>query len=321
MSPRRRAKDEGSAEDESRDSADSFLQQAAQISEPAWDETGALIPLEPGEVVGDRFRIEGLTGSGGMGVVYRAEDLVAGGQAAVKILALSSPSIRRRLLREAAVLAELSHPCIVRYIAHGATSRDLPFLAMDWLEGEDLARRLARAPVAVGDALSIVRRACQGLSAAHARGIVHRDVKPSNLFLVGGEPAAARVIDFGVARMEAGTGTLTRPGAFIGTAGYMAPEQAAEATDVDARADVYSLGCVLFECLTGRPPFVGRPAALLVKVLQEKAPRASACRPDLSDAVDSLLGRLLAKNREDRPRDAFELLRAIDQLDGSAIRR
>jgi eukaryotic-like serine/threonine-protein kinase len=316
MSPPRRRK----AEDESRDSADSFLQQAAQIVEPAWGETGALLPLEPGEVVGDRFRIGALTGSGGMGAVYRAEDLVAGGQAAVKILAVPSLSIRKRLLREAAVLAELSHPCVVRYIAHGTTSRDLPFLAMDWLEGEDLARRLARAPVAVGDALSIARRACQGLSAAHARGIVHRDVKPSNLFLVGGEPAATRVIDFGVARMEAGTGTLTRPGAFIGTAGYMAPEQAAEATDVDARADVYSLGCVLFECLTGRPPFVGRPAALLVKVLRETAPRASASRPDLSDAVDSLLARLLAKNREDRPRDAFELLRAIDDLGGKIVR-
>jgi serine/threonine protein kinase len=320
MSPRRRAKDEGGAEDESGDSADSFLQQAAQIFEPAWDETGALIPLEPGEVVGDRFRIEVLAGSGGMGAVYRTEDLVAGGKAAVKILAVPSPSIGKRLLREAAVLAELSHPCVVRYLAHGTTSRDLPFLAMDWLEGEDLARRLARAPVAVEDAMSIVRRACQGLSAAHARGIVHRDIKPSNLFLVGGEPAAAKVIDFGVARMEAGTGTLTRPGTFIGTAGYMAPEQAAEATDVDARADVYSLGCVLFECLTGRPPFVGRPAVLLVKVLQVKAPRASSVRRDLSGAVDSLLARLLAKNREERPRDAFELLRAIDALGGKIVR-
>jgi serine/threonine protein kinase len=299
---------------------DSFLRQAAAISEPAWGDGGSPASFQAGEVVEGRFRIEALAGSGGMGAVYRAEDLATGARAAVKILAQPSPSIRKRLLREAVVLAELSHPCIVRYLAHGTTSGDLPYLAMDWLDGADLQHRLARAPMTADEALSLVRRASEGLAVAHARGIVHRDVKPSNLFLVGGEPAATKVIDFGVAHLEAGTGTLTRPGTSVGTAGYMAPEQAAEATDVDARADVYALGCVLFECLTGRRPFVGRPASLLVQVLRNEAPRARTLRPDLSDAIDALLSRLLAKDREERPRDAAALLGALDDLGGDIVR-
>jgi serine/threonine protein kinase len=183
---------------------------------------------------------------------------------------------------------------------------------MDWLEGEDLAERLARAPLDVGDSLALVRKASEGLAVAHARGVVHRDVKPSNLFLVGSDPAAVKVIDFGVARVDSGAVNLTRPGSSLGTAGYMAPEQAMEAADVDARADVYGLGCVLFECLTGRPPFVGRPAALVVKVLRDKPPAPSTLRAGISAKIDALVARLLAKDRAERPGDAAEVVRAID---------
>jgi serine/threonine protein kinase len=291
---------------------DSFLREAAAVSEPHSIDMAAAFALEPRYVIADRFRIERRAGRGGMGAIYKAEDLQTGGHVAVKIVARQSGSARERFQREAVLLAELVHPRIVRYVAHGATPAGMPFIAMDWLDGEDLAERLAHGCLDVTESLALVRRASEGLAVAHGRGVVHRDIKPSNLFLVKGDPASVKVIDFGVARIDTVGTALTRPGSSLGTAGYMAPEQAAEAGDVDARADVYGLGCVLFECLTGRPPFVGRPASLLVKVLREKAPRPSELRAGISAEVDALVGRLLAKDRAERPGDAAELVRTID---------
>jgi serine/threonine protein kinase len=268
--------------------------------------------------VADRFLIERLAGSGGMGAVYRALDRTSGQHVAVKVM--SRQKDEKRFHREAAVLAELSHPRIVRYVAHGVAPDGTAFLAMDWLDGEDLAARLARlahgagAAFTVEESLRLVRNASLGLSFAHARGVIHRDIKPSNLFLVGGDPEAVRVIDFGVARLEAGAAALTREGTSLGTVGYMAPEQAADASDVDARADVYSLGCVLFECLTGRAPFVGGSAALVAKVLRQPPPRPSTLRPELSDAVDGLLLATLAKSRDARPASAADLAHRIETL-------
>ena len=299
---------------EAAESVDSFLREAAAISEPASGELPAG-RLEAGQIVGERFRIERLAGTGGMGAVYRAEDLSTGARAAVKVVGVQSASAGERFLREGVVLAELSHPCIVRYVAHGLTPQGLPFLAMDWLEGEDLCARLARSALDARESLAVARRAIEGLAVAHARGVVHRDIKPSNLFLVGGDPALTKIIDFGVARLEAGSTTLTRPGTSLGTAGYMAPEQAMEAADVDARADFFALGCVLYECLTGRPAFGGRPAAVLVKVLREQPTKPSELRPGLGDGVDALVARLLAKDRDARPQDAAEVLRALDALE------
>jgi serine/threonine protein kinase len=296
------------------DSVDSFMREAAAISEPTPSEALPWTLLEAGDLVGDRFRIERLAGRGGMGSVYRAEDLRTGTHAAVKVTGRQTVAVRERFLREAAVLAELSHPRIVRYVAQGLTPQGCPFLAMDWLDGEDLCERLARKGLDAVESLAVVRRACEGLAVAHARGVVHRDIKPSNLFLVGGDPAGTKVIDFGVARVEAAVTTLTRPGTSLGTAGYMSPEQAMEAADVDARADVFALGCVLYECLTGRPAFGGRPAAVIVKLLRDNPRRPSELVPDLDASVDALVARLLAKDREARPRDAAEVLRELDAL-------
>jgi eukaryotic-like serine/threonine-protein kinase len=296
------------------DSVDSFLREAAAISEPGAGEALPAGRLEAGEIVGERFRIERLAGTGGMGAVYRADDLTTGGHAAIKVTGVQSASAGERFLREGVVLAELSHPCIVRYIAQGLTPRGSPFLAMDWLEGEDLCLRLARSGLEVAESLAVARRVCEGLEVAHARGVVHRDIKPSNLFLVGGDPAATKIIDFGVARVEAGAAMLTRPGTSLGTAGYMAPEQAMEAKDVDARADFFALGCVLYECLTGRPAFGGRPAAVLVKVLRDQPPRPSELRAGLDGEVDALVARLLAKDREARPGSAQEVLQQLDAI-------
>jgi eukaryotic-like serine/threonine-protein kinase len=153
---------------------------------------------------------------------------------------------------------------------------------MEWLEGEDLSARLSRGALPLGDALTVVRRAAEGIGAAHARGIIHRDVKPSNLFLVGGDPSRLKVLDFGIARLGMATQTLTRTGGLLGTIGYMAPEQALDPKRADARADVFSLGCVLYECLTGQPPYVGAtPVAVLSKLLCDEPPVPSLSRPGL----------------------------------------
>jgi serine/threonine protein kinase len=300
--------------DSTPDSIDSFIRAAGALSEPGAGDV-PLLSLENGALLADRFVIERLADSGGMGAVYRAFDRATGLDVAVKVMARQKESMEQRFLREAAVLAELSHPRIVRYVAHGLTAEGVPFLAMDWLEGEDLARRLSRAALSIEESLRMVHNASLGLALAHERGVIHRDIKPSNLFLVGGDPLAVKVIDFGVARLEgARAAALTRSGTSLGTVGYMSPEQTADASDVDARADVYSLGCVLFECLTGRAPFVGGSAALVAKVLRQPAPRPSDLRRELSDEIDALLRAVLAKNRDDRPTDACDLARRIDAI-------
>jgi serine/threonine protein kinase len=299
---------------EDRDSADSFLREAAAISDPALDEPVVLPPLPLGELVGDRFIVEARAGSGGMGAVYRAHDRTTNAYAALKVMAKPHRSGAERFAREARVLAEMSHPAIVRYLTHGTAPNGLPFLAMDWLEGEDLAARLGRSGLGVRESLALVRRACEGLAVAHGKGVVHRDVKPSNLFLVGGDPASCKVIDFGVARLGENVHALTRPGTSLGTVGYMAPEQALEARDVDARADVYAIGCVLYECITGVAAFVGRPVIVIAKVLNQLPPRPSEVRPELGGALDALVMKLLAKDRDARPRDAAALLGELDAL-------
>jgi tetratricopeptide (TPR) repeat protein/predicted Ser/Thr protein kinase len=266
-----------------------------------------------GEKLNGRFLVEELAATGGMGSVYRGRDLDTGAAVAIKALAFAhSP---RRFSREASVLSELRHPAVVRYIAHGSSQTGVPCLVMEWLAGEDLSQRLRRKSLTVNESLRLVRRAAEGLASAHAQGVVHRDIKPSNLFVVDDDPAALKVVDFGVARRLESGQTLTRAGNMLGTVGYMAPEQAMGATDVDARADVFALGCVLFECLTGRPAFEGQhDVAVLAKVLREEPPRISQLRPELEGPLDGLLSKLMAKDRAQRPADATELLSLLDTL-------
>src|SRR5262249_37108041 len=261
-----------------------------------------------------------------MGVVYRAKDRTTGGAVALKILHDQAPaSHRERLLREARVLAALTHPAFVRYLDFGHTDTGKPFLAMEWLDGEDLAARLRGGGVTAGDAILITTRVASALGVAHQRGVVHRDVKPSNLFLVGGDPGRVKLLDFGIARIQAAADVMTRTGAPIGTPRYMAPEQARGARDVDARADVFSLGCVLFECLTGRPPFPGDGyAAVFAKILLEEAPTIGAFRDDLPPALEDLVARMLAKDPHARPRDGAAVateLEAVGELGAAQTRR
>jgi hypothetical protein len=280
---------------------------------------GSAERLMPGDSVFDRFVVERLAGSGGMGSVYRAVDRTTGEPVALKVMARRGQD-PARFSQEARVLSELIHPAIVRYVMHGVTAHGEPFLVMEWLAGEDLGQRLTRAGLSVAESIAVVRRVAEGLAAAHARGVVHRDVKPSNVFLVEGDPSRAKLLDFGIVRLQLSADPpsippLTQTGTVLGTVGYMSPEQAIADRAIDARADVFALGCLLFEGLTGRPPFTGaHVVAVLAKVLREDAPRLRDLRPDLPPALDGLLARMLSKDREARPADGGAVLREFYTL-------
>ncbi|MCC7541310.1 MAG: protein kinase [Deltaproteobacteria bacterium] len=272
--------------------------------------------VRPGDVISDRFVLEHHVASGGMGAVWRARDRTDGDRAvAIKLVAVPSDEHARRFAREIDALRRLEHPGIVRLVAYDLAGGATPWLAMEWLDGEDLAARLRRGPLDVASALDLVERVSHTLAFAHARGLVHRDLKPANLFLVGGDTASPKLLDFGLARGAELRTTITASGTMLGTPGYMAPEQARGEPDVDARADVFSLGCVLYECLTGRAAFAGAHVmAVLVKVLLEPAPRASEVTPGIPDALDALVNAMLAKERDGRPADASALAAALSAL-------
>ncbi|MDC0742502.1 serine/threonine-protein kinase [Polyangium mundeleinium] len=275
--------------------------------------------MNRGEVVAGRFVIEHRAGAGGMGAVYRAHDRTTSLPVALKVIHQPASDATRRFDIEARALAELSHPHVVRYVTHGLSEAGFPYLVMEWLEGEDLAARLARGPLTLEESLLLARRVAAGLGAAHARGIVHRDVKPTNLMLVGRTIEGVKLVDFGLAQFGNTSRKLTRSGVLLGTPGYMAPEQASgDGTPIDARADVFSLGAVLYECLTGRAPFQAENLmALFAKLLLEEAPRLAEARPDLPPRLDALMARLLAKKAASRPANGPALeaeLAAIEAL-------
>lgn len=279
--------------------------------------------LLAGSLIADRFAIEGVAGSGGMGTVYRALDRASGQQVALKILHRQGAESRspERFLREAELLAQLSHPNIVSYVAHGETADGLRYLAMEWLTGEALAQRLTTGRLTVRESLTCVTAVAAALAAIHSRGIIHRDIKPSNLLLRHGELARTTLLDFGIAQRGLPEQQSQPAEAAIGTPLYMAPEQARGEQDVGPGADIFSLGCVLYECLTGRPPFqAAHPVAVLARILCEEALPVRALRPELPAALEALLARMLAKAPGQRPPDGGALrteLAALGEL-GSA---
>ncbi len=264
--------------------------------------------MNKGDVIADRFEIERPVGSGGMGRVYCALDRLSGEVIALKLLHRAEPRERIRFAREAQALATLHHPGIVRYVAHGATADGSPYLAMEWLDGETLFERLARKPLTIAESVAAMTRVAAAVGAIHRRGVVHRDLKPSNLYLAQREIERVTLIDFGIARLPEIQAELTVPGTMLGTPAYVAPEQARSAPEVDARADVFSIGCILYKCLAGRGPFVGDDGlSVLLKVVLEDPPRLRELRPDVPVALDELVARMLSKDPEGRPRDGDAL--------------
>lgn len=271
--------------------------------------------MRAGEVIAGRFEIEAIAGTGGMGVVYRARDAHTGDTVAVKMLrGEPDDAARGRFVREAKLLFDLSHPGLVRYVGHGTTPLGDLFIAMEWLDGEDLHTRLKRDGLSIAETVVLGARVARSLAFAHARGVVHRDIKPRNLWLAGGEVSRVKILDFGIAHLSVGTQIATQTGV-LGTPGYMSPEQARGEAGLDARADLFSLGCVLHHCLVGRAPFAGNDMlAVAAKLLLEDAPRVDAFRADVPVELSSLVDRLLSKDPAARPASAEEVARVLDDL-------
>ncbi len=295
-------------------------------------------PTDPtlGRVLGGQYRIDTLLGQGGMGSVYRGVQLSVNRSVAVKLITATTggaaspnqPELVNRFRREAEATARLSHPNTVRLFDFGVTEGNELYMVMELLEGADLGQQLqAGGAMPRQAALQVTRQVLAALSEAHALGIVHRDLKPANVFLsrVHGGDTIAKVMDFGIAGIEQARETqkLTMTGAVIGTPAYMSPEQA-QGKPVDARSDLYSLGVVLFEMLTGRPPFeADTVVSLLLAHVTAPPPRLAAVAPQLAQlpALQDLLDSLLSKTLEGRPPSAAVALAAVDALLGGDTAR
>jgi tetratricopeptide (TPR) repeat protein len=265
-------------------------------------------------LVDERFEMLSLAGVGGMGRVFRATDLRDQTTVALKVLRqdLDDPDAFVRFRREIDALVRLEHPAIVRYVAHGTTREGAPYLAMRWVDGEELRQRLKRAPLDVPSTVSIATRLADALGHAHARGIMHRDVKPSNVLLREDSLDSAMLIDFGLAR--SGADELTRTGALVGTPTYMAPEQI-RSTDVSPAVDVFALGCVIYECLAGVSPFAAKGStAVLARVLfDEPVPLGSVV--DVPASLAELVDGMLRKPAGERP----TMKRVVEVLEGLGL--
>ncbi len=261
--------------------------------------------------IAGRYELHEVIGRGGMGVVYRAHDAVLDRIVAVKVLPAeyaSDVTLVERFTREARAAARLADPNIVAVFDTG-TDGEVRYIVMELVPGLSLAQLLReRGALAVPEAVEIAAQVATALSAAHAAGIIHRDIKPANVMV---QPSGdVKVLDFGIAHARADE-ALTRTTAVLGSAPYMPPEMA-EGQPADERSDIYSLGCVLYEMLTGRPPFLAEVPAAVMHQHISAAPRpASELQPRVPDALDRLVMRMLAKRPSDRPQQAAQLARAL----------
>jgi serine/threonine protein kinase len=270
-----------------------------------------------------QYRVTGLLGKGGMGAVYRAEDSATGEQIALKVLSAElaeSESFLSRFLREAQYAARVQHPNVVRVLGSGEAGGHV-FMAQQLVEGTDLKALLVlEGALDAARALSILGQVADALDAVHDAGLLHRDVKPANV-LIGNDPDDRHVYltDFGLSKHPAGDSqALTAAGEFVGTLYYAAPEQVL-GKSVGPEADIYSFGCVLYECLTGERPFLGeRAAELLDAHIEDPPPRVTEKRPDLPPAIDLVVARAMAKQPSERYARATALVESARSALGVA---
>jgi serine/threonine protein kinase len=273
--------------------------------------------MRAGHVIAGRFVIEAPIGSGGMGLVYRAHDRALGRPVAVKVLRRPEPGAEARFAREAELLERLVHPAIVGFVDRGTTETGDPYLAMEWLQGETLSERLRRGPLAPLEVVPLAQRLAAAMQAAHDLGIVHRDLKPSNLFLVGGSLEGVRVLDFGIARLLEPGRRLTATGELIGTPGYLSPEQVRGDPNVDARTDVFALGCVLYRALSGRSAFdASDGVASILRVLVDTPAPLAEVAPHTPAPLAALVHRMLEKDPARRPAHGGALAAELAALQG-----
>jgi len=270
-----------------------------------------------GRVLADRFVVGEPIGRGGMGAVHRATDRDSGAEVAVKLLlpwAVDERAVTR-FEREATLLAQLDHPAIVKYVAHGREEDGTHFLGMEWIEGVDLGQHLLEAaPLSLDCALEFAEALAFALGCLHAIGATHRDVKPGNILLRGGDVRKPVLADLGIAHVEGPrVRKTTKPGSIVGTLGYMAPEQA-RGKKSDARTDVFALGCVLYECLSGQPAFTGEsPRALALKILVADVVPLSRL-VSVPRSLEPFVARLLAKEPSDRPDDGTVVAKELAEV-------
>jgi serine/threonine-protein kinase len=294
----------------------------------AWLRKAAHAPVRPlparlpalGQVIGGKYRIEAELGTGGMGAVFRATHIVSDKAVALKWLLrpASDEHAVRRFTREARAAGRIDHPNVVDVYDIGQDG-DASYLVMELLHGESLRRRLARGLLPPVEAVALLLPAMNGVAAAHREGVIHRDLKPDNIFLCrapNGEPRPAKVLDFGVSMISspdlALQTALTSEGALLGTPAYMAPEQLISATPADARTDVYAFGVILYETLTGRLPFQANSylgLALAIANTDPTEPRE--LRPELSEALQSVVLQALHKLPAARPQTMEAWMEAL----------
>jgi serine/threonine protein kinase len=282
--------------------------------------------IRVGSVLRDTYEITSLLGKGGMGAVFLARHRrLPGKQVAVKVLLNSAslnPELYARFRREAEIASQLGHPNIVEVLDFDTLQDGTPFLVMEYLRGESLEQRLARERPPVDVALSLIRQIGSALQAAHRAGVVHRDLKPANVFLVPTDDLGERVklLDFGISKMLDSQTLQTQDAVLIGTPQYMAPEQAlGKNSEIDARTDLFALGCIVYEMLAGRPPFAGEGDSVVQVVFRivhtQPEPLASLC-PDVPERIIAAVERALAKDPRDRYPDVASF---IAELTGSPL--
>jgi serine/threonine-protein kinase len=270
-----------------------------------------------GDVLAGKYRVEKILGIGGMGMVVAAKHLELDQRVALKFMlpgAAESPETAARFLREARAAGRLNSDHVCRMVDLGRFDSGAPYIVMEYLQGESLAATLRRrGPLRVSDAVDYILQAIEGLAEAHAHGIVHRDLKPDNLFLHRRNDGGMilKVLDFGISKISL-NGVSTRTGDIMGSPAYMAPEQMESTRSVDARADVWSLGVVLYQLVTAQPPFRGDTLPLLcMHVVNDDPDPMSAIRGDLPDGFEAAVMRCLRKEPDERYRDVGELAHAL----------
>ena len=270
----------------------------------------------PGDVIAGKYRIVRSIGEGGMGHVFEAAHVRMGGRVAIKVLkpaASQSPEVMTRFDREARAAGRLRGRHVARVIDVDVTPDRLPYMVMEYLEGHDLQTELdGRRTFPVEEAIDYVLQACAGIAEAHDIGIVHRDLKPSNLFLCDeSDRRLVKILDFGISKILDEASKLTSTELTIGTPLYMSPEQVRSARTVDARTDVWALGIILYELLTGRPPWVGSGPSVAAAIVTDPVPPLSEFRNDVPPGVEAAVQRALAKKVDERFPDVRALANAL----------
>jgi len=284
-------------------SDEAFLSHTRTILKPIEERT-------PGTLLAGKYTIVEVAGRGGMGIVYKAEDTKLKRNIALKFLPpelIRDPESRERFVLEARAAAALSHPniCTIHEICEEEGNS---FIAMEYIEGQSLKARMKRAPLGVEEAVGIAVQVAEGLEEAHKKGIIHRDIKSANIMVT--DKGQAKIMDFGLAKVKGGT-LLTREGTTLGTVAYMSPEQA-RGEEVDHRSDIWSLGVVLYEMLSGKLPFMGdREASILYSVVHEEPKPLKAIKPDVPVELQQIINRALKKKPESRYSSASEMLKDL----------